>query len=275
MTRGKSRRTPRWAGALLLATALATTACASNPFTRKAETPDEVAELKARVVELQRQVTVHEIEIARLRERLSELAAGRPVPPAAAPRATAPPRAPAPVAEPAPRPPVSFEQGDLPAEEPSPADEPLPADEPMSGAAAPAPSPRQPAAQGAPSPEAQALYDSGYSLVQQGRHDEAEERLQRFLAQYGNTELADNALYWIGESRYARTDYTGALEAFQQTAERYPQGNKLPDALLKVGLCLEKLGDLVGARDVLTEVARRFPGTAAAATAEESLRALS
>lgn len=271
MKRGRSGLGARRAGVLVLAASLSLAACASNPFTRRTDAPDEVAELKARVVELQRQVTVHEIEIARLRDRLSALAAGRPLPvtpPAGAPRAAAPPRTPVPAAEPlddAPRPPVSFEEGDLPADEPGP------------GPAATAPSapPRQSPAQNAASPEAQALYDAGYSLVQQGRHAEAEERLRQFLAQHGDTELADNALYWIGESRYARHDYAGALEAFQQAAERYPQGNKLPDSLLKVGLCLQQLGDLVGARDVLTEVARRFPGTAASATAEETLRTLS
>lgn len=246
----------------VLAATLSWSACASNPWSRRGEAPDEVAALKTRVVELQRQVTVHEIEIARLRERVSALAAGRP---AVVPRSTRP--APAASSTPEPEvvtlpPPTSFEEDDL-ASEP----ETVPA-------LAPEPARRASSAQKPAPPEAQALYDSGYSLVQQGRHTEAESRLRAFLDQHGDTELADNALYWIGESRYSRNDYAGALPVFQQAVERYPQGNKLADALLKVGLCLEKLGDQVGARDVLTEVARRFPGTAASATAQELLRTL-
>lgn len=270
-----NRERPGWrlwrASAVLLAV-LPLAACASNPFAARTAAPDEVAELKARVVELQRQVTVHEIELARLRDRLSALAAGRPQaasPPAARPTSPRLTYEPVPETDTSgsstgvPMPPASFEEGDLPATDP----EPIPAAPPFSRAPS--------AAQAPATPEAQVLYDEGYSLVQQGRHAEAEERLLSFLERHGSTELADNALYWIGESRYARHDYPGALEAFQQTAERYPQGNKLPDALLKVGLCLQKMGDEVGARDVLTEVARRFPGTAASATAEEILRTLS
>ncbi len=243
----------------VLAAMLSFSACASNPLYRRAEAPDEVAALKARVVELQRQVTVHEIEIARLRERVNALG-GRP---AAAPRSTAPPPPASSMPEPEVvtlPPPASFEEDDLASE---PAFVPEPA-RPASAAQPQTPAP----------PEAQALYDSGYSLVQQGRYAEAESRFRTFLDQHGDTELADNALYWIGESRYSRNDYAGALPVFQQAVERYPQGNKLADALLKVGLCLEKLGDRVGARDVLTEVARRFPGTAASASAQEFLRTL-
>ena len=51
--------------------------------------------------------------------------------------------------------------------------------------------------------------------------------------------------------------------------DRHPEGNKVPDALLKMGLCLEQLGDLAGAREVYTEIIRRFPGYAASVTAEE------
>ena len=51
--------------------------------------------------------------------------------------------------------------------------------------------------------------------------------------------------------------------------ERYPKGNKMPDAMLKSGQCLESMGDIEGARTTYREVARRFPGTAAAAAADE------
>ncbi|RPH55196.1 tol-pal system protein YbgF, partial [bacterium] len=41
------------------------------------------------------------------------------------------------------------------------------------------------------------------------------------------------------------------------------------DAMLKSGQSLEALGDVEGARVTYREVARRFPGTAAATVAEE------
>ena len=54
----------------------------------------------------------------------------------------------------------------------------------------------------------------------------------------------------------------------------FPLGNKVPDALLKVGTSLERLGDTDGARRRFREVSRRFPDTEAARMAADSLAAL-
>jgi TolA-binding protein len=56
--------------------------------------------------------------------------------------------------------------------------------------------------------------------------------------------------------------------------QRYPEGNKVPDALIKEGDCLAGLGDKDGARGRYEEVSRRFPGSAAAVMAEERIRDL-
>jgi tol-pal system protein YbgF len=118
-------------------------------------------------------------------------------------------------------------------------------------------------------PAAQALYDRGYSLFHQGRYLDAEATFQRFLQAYPDTDLSDNAQYWIGECRYAREDLRGALAAFRETTQQYPTGNKVPDAMIKEGDCLRGLGDLEGARLRYEEVIRRYPGSAAASVAEE------
>ncbi len=118
-------------------------------------------------------------------------------------------------------------------------------------------------------PAVQALYDRGYTLYHQRHYVDAESSFQRFLQAEPNSELADNAQYWIGECRYSRGDMRGALAAFRETVARYPRGNKTPDALLKAGMSLEALGDKEGARTTYQEVLRQFPGTAVAAVAEE------
>ena len=100
---------------------------------------------------------------------------------------------------------------------------------------------------------------------------DAESSFQRFLQANPASELSDNAEFWIGESRYARGDLRGALAAFRETRQRYPRGNKVPDAMVKEGDCLKGLGDLDGARDMYQEVMRLFPDVAAAIIAEERL----
>jgi tol-pal system protein YbgF len=219
--------------------------------------PDEIAELKARVVELQRQVTVHEIEISRLKNL-----SNRPPAPStpASVRPTAEPESGAESSFDLPtRPSPSFESSDLPAEAP-------PTE--AGGNSIPA------TVAGRSAVGEQAMYEAAYGLLRERRYEEAEIALKAFLRQYPETDLSDNAAYWVGESLYSRGEFQHAFEAFRQTVERYPEGNKLPDAMLKVGLCLIKTGDRVGARDVLEEVSRRFPATAAAATAAATLQDL-
>jgi tol-pal system protein YbgF len=113
------------------------------------------------------------------------------------------------------------------------------------------------------------LYDRGYTLFYQGHFVDAEASFQRFLQANPTSELADNALYWIGECRYSRNDMKGALAAFREVVEKYPKGNKVADAMLKAGLSLEGMGDIEGARVTYREVIRRFSGSAAATAAEE------
>jgi len=117
----------------------------------------------------------------------------------------------------------------------------------------------------------QSIYDRGYTLYHQGRFIDAESSFQRFLQANSDTELADNAQFWIGESRFARSDFMGALLAFQEVLDRFPSGNKTADTLLKVGDCLVRLDNAGGAEQRYHEVLRRFPGSAAAVMAEERL----
>jgi len=98
--------------------------------------------------------------------------------------------------------------------------------------------------------------------------------MRRFLRSYADTDLADNAQYWVGESRYARKDYAGALAAFRETVERFPEGNKVADALFKAGQCFEAQGDQGSALETYREVIQRYAETAAAARATERVRAL-
>ena len=86
--------------------------------------------------------------------------------------------------------------------------------------------------------------------------------------------LADDALFFSSELHLWAGDVDLALQRKKEVYERYPQGNKVSDAMLKAGQSLVYLGDIEGARTSYRVVARRFPGTAAAAAAEERLARL-
>jgi tol-pal system protein YbgF len=242
--------------------------------------PAELQEVKARVLALQRQAAVADVEIERLRRQVAELelrlAGGAgvraaPLPPVPA---TASPVPPAEVVPPLglldeavpPPPPSVVEEEDLETAAVQ-VVEPLEPGAPVEAPVAAAP----PEGLEAISSAAQAVYDRGYTLYHQGRYVDAETSFQEFLRDYPATELTDNAQYWIGECRFARGELEGALSAFRETVERFPAGNKVADALVKMGDCLRALGDEAGALARYQEVLDRFPGTGASAMAEARL----
>ena len=294
MLPGFPRPSHLWAG-LLGCVALVSSGCGSTAF----EDPDQALRrdlqaLRSQIVELQKKSVVSEVEILRLREKVAELEAAdqraqeqlrqAEARPAAAPSppATRQPvvRAPMPAAVEVTdlddfgveRPAATRDVAEAATEAVSAS---APGDEPTAaGDSDVLPSDLTPAANEPLDDAAQALYDRGFTEYHEGRYLEAETSLQRFLEGFPNSQWSDNALYWIGEARFARRDYRGALAAFRETANRYPEGNKVPDALLKAGQALEQLGDVRSARQSYEEVSRRFPDTATALIAEERLRQL-
>lgn len=262
---------------LLLSFALLTSGCASGGgLSSSPDQTETIEELKRRVLDLQREAAVNREEIDRLETRVAELEERRitPPPPPAPPAETVEPFQPAvidesdldfPETEPAPRPaPVA-----PPSREPARRVEAIPS----------TPVVEMPETGGRPAAadvgtDGQALYDRGYTLYHQGRYREAEDHFRQFLAAHGSTDLADNAQYWIGESLYARKDYEGALAAFRATVEQFPNGNKVPDALLKAGQCFEAMGDVDGARQTYEEISRSYPQSAASARAAERIQRL-
>ncbi len=108
------------------------------------------------------------------------------------------------------------------------------------------------------------LYEKAKSLFDQGQIAESRRVFETLHRQYPRHDLADNALYWIGEGYYAQAQWLTSAQAFLRVAKEYPRGNKVPDAMLKMALCYRKLGDDRGADDVLKQLTRLYPGTEAA-----------
>jgi tol-pal system protein YbgF len=84
-------------------------------------------------------------------------------------------------------------------------------------------------------------------------------------------ELADNALYWIGETYFAAGDFTNASKYYRRVTTEFADQNKAPDALYKIAVALERTGDLALARKTLQEVIERYPYSTPAASAKHEL----
>jgi tol-pal system protein YbgF len=112
-------------------------------------------------------------------------------------------------------------------------------------------------------PDAKRAYDQALSDVNARRYDRAMEGLTAFLARYPDHPYAENATYWRGEVYFARGEYLRAAEQFEAVLSKY-NGNKAPDALLKLGSCHERLGATDRAKEYWDRLRRDHPRSDAA-----------
>ncbi len=110
-----------------------------------------------------------------------------------------------------------------------------------------------------PGPSGLKTYRAALETLRAGDPDAARLAFRGFLDQAPQHDYADNAQYWIGECYYTEREFRSAERAFRKVVERYPRGNKVPDAMLKLGFTLQMLGDEVGGRAVLESLTRAFP----------------
>jgi tol-pal system protein YbgF len=116
-----------------------------------------------------------------------------------------------------------------------------------------------------------ATYRNGLVLYGKNRWADARAAFQQVFDAEPSGELADNALYWIGETYYAAADYPDALRYYMRVTKDFPNENKAPDAMFKMGLVHERTGDLSMAKKTFEETIRRYPYATPAASAKAAL----
>jgi tol-pal system protein YbgF len=115
------------------------------------------------------------------------------------------------------------------------------------------------------------LYKDAYETFQRGNLEPARRKFEAFLKQYANTELSDNAQFWIGETYYLQKDYEKAILEYEKTIAKYPEGDKVSSALFKQGLAFLELGDKSNARNLFRRVIDRYPNSDQADMAKKRL----
>ncbi|MBK5258198.1 MAG: tetratricopeptide repeat protein [Thermoanaerobaculia bacterium] len=115
-------------------------------------------------------------------------------------------------------------------------------------------------------------YRNAIVLFGRNRIADARAAFQQVYAADPAGELADNALFWIGETYFAANDFANAMSFYRRVSEEYGDQNKAPDSLYKLALAYEKTGDLALARKALEEVISRYPYSSPAAAAKAELK---
>lgn len=114
-------------------------------------------------------------------------------------------------------------------------------------------------------------YQAAFELLKEQRYEPAAMAFQQFLVAYPDSELADNAQYWLAESHYVTQMFDEALNEFEVVITKFPRSRKVPDALLKMGYCSYELKQWDTARASLERVTAEYPETTAARLAGQRL----
>ena len=139
-------------------------------------------------------------------------------------------------------------------------------------AAVPPPPVERPAREAVRPAQAESAYGAALATYRAREHGQAVLEFLDFIGKYPKHPLAANAQYWIGEAYYSQRDYRQALVEFQKVLE-YPSANgKVPDALLKMGLCYTSLREPGRASEVWTRIVGEYPSSEAAGQARSYLR---
>jgi tol-pal system protein YbgF len=127
--------------------------------------------------------------------------------------------------------------------------------------------------EGAPSPalDPQELYRRAYDDFLRGDYDRAIVGFRDYIDRFPNSELADNATYWIGESYFSQGRFREAIDSFVQVPSSYPNSERIASSLLREGTAHLELGQVEQARRSLLAVVERFPQSDEAILARQQL----
>jgi tol-pal system protein YbgF len=123
-------------------------------------------------------------------------------------------------------------------------------------------------------PDPDTLYKSGLSNYNGGQYQLAIQAFQEYLKYYGDTDLASNAQFYVGDCYYNQGSYAQAIEEYNTCLERYPRGNKQAAAQLKKGYALLMLGQKQAGIRELRSLVQRDPESREADLARQRLKKL-
>jgi tol-pal system protein YbgF len=125
-----------------------------------------------------------------------------------------------------------------------------------------------------PPASATELYDAAYRDWSRGNYQLAVAGFEDLLRYYPESDRADNAQFYIGESYFALGDLDRAIQEYLKVRDLYPDGNKRPAATLKLGYAFLRKGDSATARKYFETVMREYPDSPEARLAKDKLDSL-
>jgi tol-pal system protein YbgF len=117
-----------------------------------------------------------------------------------------------------------------------------------------------------PPPEAPQLragtsqFDAAMNLLSKAQYNEAAAAFQAYAdAHPDDTQLAPQAIYWVGNINYTQRNYAPAQRSFAEVIKKYPKSSQAPEAMLKLAQSFLALGQKSEGCTTLGLIKSKYP----------------
>lgn len=117
-------------------------------------------------------------------------------------------------------------------------------------------------------------FDRAKTALETGNNAKAVEQFDQFLLSYPDGPLTGQAHYWRAEALAGQGDWRNAARGFLESFSGFPQGQKAPKSLYRLGVSLDKIGQTKDACTTLAEVEIRYPSAPAVQDAKSQMASL-
>ncbi len=104
-------------------------------------------------------------------------------------------------------------------------------------------------------------YETAVSALKASKFKPAAEGFVAFIKTYPQSSLLGSAHYWGGYANAQLKDHLTAAEMFGKFAAGWPDDDRVPSALESRAYALEATKNVKGARDVLEQLATKYPAS--------------
>ncbi|NRP26721.1 MULTISPECIES: tol-pal system protein YbgF [unclassified Marinobacterium] len=124
-----------------------------------------------------------------------------------------------------------------------------------------------PVAPAEPTVSDRVAYQQAFTLVRERKFDESVQAFEQFIQTYPSSDNLANAYYWIGEVKLAQQQLDSAKVAFETVVSQFVGHRKRPDALYKLGVVQDRLGDSAAQQSSFKQLLDEYPKSSAAGLA--------
>ena len=102
-------------------------------------------------------------------------------------------------------------------------------------------------------------YEFAMNLLKQGDYQTAEQAFVEFISIGKSENFLSNSKFWLGETYYVRENYKDAAKSYLALYQSYPNSNKAPNALLKLGISLIKMDQKEQGCNTFIQLEQNYP----------------